>query len=947
MNLLSRVLRIERSEARLAALVVALMFLAMSMFTIGDSAIEALFFDRVGAQALPTMYLLQGGVTFAAMLGLAGTLGRLGPRRAYLIAPIAVAVVLIGERALLALDAAWVYRLLWVTVAVVTLVQGIALWGTAGAVIDTRQAKRLFPIFGAGGILGAVVGGLVTRPLATAIGTKNILIVWAVGLCGVFVLSRLVLGRKAPVGHRRRSARRASALRDIGEGLAFVRRSRLLVWMTIASVLFSVLFYSLFLPFATTVSEHYPDPAKLAGFFGLFGAAVTTAAFVISMLATNRLFVWFGAAAMLVVLPLLYVSAFGVLLVRSGFLTLVALRFTTGTWLQGVAAPGWETLINVVPEGRRDQTRAFINGGPTQIGTVIAGVVALVGQNVLTSSQFAVIGIVAGVLTTVATFGIRRSYAGALADALRAGRPQVFEEAPVRLAPIEVPIDADSIRVLTRALRSPDLRERRLAFQILASVPAGSRPDDVLEGVDDDDPIVRRAAIRALDASGPDGRARLFAKMDDPDVAVAAAAAARGLAVADGDGPRARLRELLDADDPGIRRTAVEELASAPPEARTDLGSALVRDPDPDVRAAALEVVASAASPAALTSALEAMHDPHPVVRRAAGRVLGAASEGTLEPVLEALSDPEVSDAAVEAVRRLQVDGTDERVRAFVRSMGARATRDRDLAAAIPAKLDEEVLLRDAVMDRGRATATSALWAATLLGSQRGEMETAIENLDGPHAAVANALETLEAASEPSLIRPLLALWEHPRHSGGTDDWLGATLHDDDDFVRRCAALVRERREGGDMPDPVMALSLMERVLFLRKVPLFVDLSPKDLERVAELAEERGYADGEVIAAEGETGDELHIVIGGVIRVVADHDGHEHELARRRDGDVVGEMSIITREPRVASLVADGPVRTLRLGQREFESMLRERPGIAMAVMRVLAQRLAETSPRD
>ena len=55
------------------------------------------------------------------------------------------------------IDADWVYRLLWVTVAVAYLVQGIYLWGTAGAVVDTRQAKRLFPIFGAGGILVAAL----------------------------------------------------------------------------------------------------------------------------------------------------------------------------------------------------------------------------------------------------------------------------------------------------------------------------------------------------------------------------------------------------------------------------------------------------------------------------------------------------------------------------------------------------------------------------------------------------------------------------------------------------------------------------------------------------------------------------------------------------------------------------------------------------------------------
>jgi hypothetical protein len=56
------------------------MSVAMAAFTIGQSGIDALFFDRVGAQVLPVMYLLQGGATFVAMLALTGTLGRLAPR---------------------------------------------------------------------------------------------------------------------------------------------------------------------------------------------------------------------------------------------------------------------------------------------------------------------------------------------------------------------------------------------------------------------------------------------------------------------------------------------------------------------------------------------------------------------------------------------------------------------------------------------------------------------------------------------------------------------------------------------------------------------------------------------------------------------------------------------------------------------------------------------------
>jgi Cyclic nucleotide-binding domain/HEAT repeats/TLC ATP/ADP transporter len=942
----AQIFRIQEGEGRLVALVVGMMFVASAALTIGESGIDALFFNKVGAQALPVMYLLQGAAAFLAMLVLTGILGRLGPRRAYLGAPLALAAAVLGGRLLLVLGAGWVYRLLWIIVTLAFLVQGIALWGTAGAVVDTRQAKRLFPIFGAGSILGVVVGGLVTRPLASSIGTDNLLFVWVGGLAAVFVLCRMILGRAPRVGRRPSHRQEASAVRDLARTFGSVRRSRLLVWMTVAAVLFSVLFFTLYLPYARAAAAHFPDPAKLAGFFGLFDAAATGAAFLVSVFATNKLFLRFGTAAMVIVLPLLYTGAFAVMLVQSGFVTLVALRFAVGTWLEGVASPGWEALINVVPERRRDQTRAFMHGGATQVGTVIAGVLALVGQNALTFRQFALIGLGAALLTVVAAIGVRRSYAGALVDALREGRPEVFEGPAVRQFPIELPFDGDSARVLGRSLRSPDVRERRLAFQLLASMPAEARPAEAADGAADDDPLVRLAAVPLLDVSTKTGEEKLLSMAGDPDPAVAAAAAARALAVPDGGRPESRMCELLAHGDHRVRRTALEQLALAPPAKAAELAAEALDDPDTEVRAAALERLAATAPDRAFDIAVRDLRDPDPTVRLAAGRALGGAQGRGVDQVLEALQSPQTADGAVEAIRRLELDGDRNRVRAFIRSAADLARRDRELAASIPSDDETARLLHDAVLGRGRAVARSALWAATMLAGRRAEMETAIENLDSPPDQMATALETLEAAGDPGLVRPLLALWEPAAPPPHREDWLSLAHSDDDEFIKRCADLVRATRQGDHMAGTVAALSTIERVLFLRNVSLFTGLSPQDLERVALLTEERGFADGEVIASEGELGDELYIVIDGTIRVVQDRGSTENELARRAAGDVVGEMSLITQSPRIASLVADGAVRTIRLGRREFESMLRERPGIAMAVMRVLANRLAEDASR-
>ena len=79
MGFTSRVLRVDPSERRTTALVASLMFMSLAGAAIGESGINALFFDRIGTEALPLMYLAQAGSTLVAMFALTATLERVQP----------------------------------------------------------------------------------------------------------------------------------------------------------------------------------------------------------------------------------------------------------------------------------------------------------------------------------------------------------------------------------------------------------------------------------------------------------------------------------------------------------------------------------------------------------------------------------------------------------------------------------------------------------------------------------------------------------------------------------------------------------------------------------------------------------------------------------------------------------------------------------------------------
>ncbi len=951
-----RFLRVRRGEGRTVGLLVALMFVAFAGSTVGESGVNALFFDRIGADALPLMYLGQGTIGLVAVLALTGTLGRFDRRVAFVTIPLLIVAIVLGERLVLAADPGWIYPVLWLTVTPAVLLQSVFLWGTAGLVTDTRRAKRLFPLFASGGILGSVVGGLATRPLATAIGAEDLLLVWAASFAAAALLCAAVLGlRRRTVPRRARLRRRPPpALRDIRQGLSYIKRSPLLVWMTAAAVLFSVLFYSLYLPFAQAATARYPDPEALAGFFGVFWAGVTAAAFLVSMLLTNRLLGWFGAAAMVLVLPILYAGAFGVLLVSASLTTLIAIRLGVNAWLQGVSSPAWETLINVVPETRRDQVRGFLGGGPTQAGTAIAGVVTLVGQEALTARQLSLIGLAVSVITIVVAWRIRRSYTSALVEALHAGRPSVFEGGAVEGLPIAPDRDGQAIALALEASDDPDPRVRRLAVEMLAASGDDARVGDVLVRLaGDDDAMVRAAAIGGLGGTRSLDVALRDRALDDEDRSVRLSAV---LTLRDSPIEPAlmsRLRHLAEDADAGIAAASLVTLLAGParPEAYDGL-LRLLADGDPDVRAAAIRQLRRATTEDVLALVDPMLRDESPTVRSRALRTFSShAPEAAIPHGLTSLEDDDaaVRDAAFEMLAGVDLREHGPALLLTARTRGALARRDGELVGAIPREGEALELLRAALLDRARANALVALSALAVASRERDAMWAALDNLRASEPAqVANALETLETSEHRSIVQPLLPLWESVVDAASRrDDWLEIVSQDPDPLIRGCVELVRSAEErGDDMARSRTSMSPMERVLVLRKIPLFAGLSPADLQKVAAIAEERTHADGDVIAGEGELGDELHLVIRGTVAVVRGN-ASDTPVARRGTGDVVGEMSLFTRAPRMASLVAEGDVHTLRIGHREFETMIRERPEVAVAVMRVLAERLsAETTER-
>ena len=154
---------------------------------LGGNAVDALFCTRFGVEYLPYMFMLLGAANFIVSLSYAASLGKFDQRRFF--------VVILIERAAIALDVAALYPVLWISINIISSMVGLLSWNIAGAVCDARQAKRLFAIFVSAGILGSVIGNFTTGPLAQILGTQNLLILYALVLFVCAWFARAIIRR--------------------------------------------------------------------------------------------------------------------------------------------------------------------------------------------------------------------------------------------------------------------------------------------------------------------------------------------------------------------------------------------------------------------------------------------------------------------------------------------------------------------------------------------------------------------------------------------------------------------------------------------------------------------------------------------------------------------------------------------------------------------------------
>lgn len=999
-----RGLGVRPQERRAVGLLALIFGLGEAGRGLGMNASDALFFVRFGVERLPWMYMGLGALTFLAVLLYAAGLSRFQWR---LLHPLywVVALLLILERFLIPLGFEAIYPALWLSVQVFSWVLVTAGWGLASQSFDTRQAKRLFSLFASASILGSIVGNAATGPLANWIGTENLFLIYALILLAAY---RAVRSLTKGLPQEREGTSEGGALGDLLLGVRVLRRSRLLQLIFAASVLFSVLFFSVWFPFNKTVSATFATESELAGFLGSFTSIVMASTLLLSLL-SNRIYARSGIVNVILLVPLIYLAGFGLWLIQFSLVTAIALRFAHMVWINGAGWTAWNALFNVYRGDRREQLRAFESGVPSQIGTSLSGLLLLLGDRVLSNQQIFLLGASAALVCALLCWRMRSAYGQALLEAIRSGLVDVFTGSPEALGRLGA--DAQARRTALTALEDPNPSVRRIGAHLLGRMGQLQAVDPLIESLTDGAAPVRRAALDSLRMLG-DGRAAEAVRplLGDQAAGVRQASvrtlAALGVA---GDG---WLEAASRDEDPAVRAEAAAQLSM-----RGELAigsqqlSELLNSGGRDEVLAALQVANELGIELPLSDLRRLVVHSAAAVRQQAVASLGAHQGGTSQRlILEAMGDDDerVRLAAAAAAQRstidsqvlierlreadadaqravlVALDGSDDWTRQELISWTLAQMKELNGLLAAGARLDgqmaddgeaELALLYDLVVRRQSErtelilqaleklapSGTLQLVARGLTSEKRALRTRALEALDtlGEHRIVRGFLPLLERepgeANLPSLDQVLADL------SQDRDPWMRAfalslraarlreQLHgleasvksDDADIVRQLWS--RSPSSGGKpVSETLDTLSTMDRILYLRKVPIFDDLDPEDLHQIAEIAEERSVPEGGYLCREGELEDELFLIVDGQVVITKVADGRQKVLRRLGSGQPVGELAILAQQPRSATVKVTGrDARVLVIGGKAFQAILRDRPGVASAMLANLARRLS------
>jgi HEAT repeat protein len=653
-GLAARVTALPSFVARPAVAAAAFHVAFVAGVTIIKSGTNALFLSRADPRTLPLLYAAVAIVVTLATTALARLLVTRPLRKLQIEATIGGAIFVVLGCAAVQFRVPGAPGALYVLGEATATGASVLFWSRVMDGFTSRDQKRVVGLVGAGGMLGAALGGMAMKLVVATTGVILPMIVAALLWIAALPLLRAVRARTA--SEREGTAKavaddKKGKAAGMGEALRYLlgrgypRAVALFVVLLAATGAASDFVFR-------AAAARTTNEVDMAALFGLLNAVVGVVVVFLQVGLTARLLHRLGVfvfaalvPALLVVLAVVHAAASaegGVTGVEAAFVALVTLKGVEMAGAYSLHPAVVALLYNPMPSELRAQARTLIDGAIKKTGAAVAGL--FLGL-LATQGDVSVWTVFAMAALTLALLPVLRTqYVGALTTRLTAPSGREKQAAPLAIDPS----DKTTRSTLERALASNDPEDVLNALAVLGK--NYSPVDDVLlRLIEHRDERVRTEALARV-PSRPD----------------------RNLAH----------KLLAIAKAPGARRPraeAVRALSRVQPGSAADLVLPLLDDEEPGVVCAAIEVALRSRKDKVAQQKLDQLlHNIGARTlpwRREVARLLGALGSGRYTQALSALIDDADLSVRTLAIGAAAREGDPAHIEHLVRCLGDSATR--------------------------------------------------------------------------------------------------------------------------------------------------------------------------------------------------------------------------------------------------------------------------------
>ena len=534
-------------------------------------------------------------------------------------------------------------------------------WSYANSLFDTRQAKRLFGLIGAGASLGAMSAGVIARLLVEPVGgPANLLLVLAllIALAAAIVLFANLRIRR--VGLTRRGPPISRPFGETWREIIGTPYLRLLAGLVFA-VAIATQWSSLQL--GVVSKQHFQSSQEITEFYGTFSFVTGVLSFLVQLFITGRVLRNWGMSAGILALPVALATGNFLIFLAPGFRSvLVTNGFDQGLRFS-VDKATYELLYLPIAPGKRVSIKNAIdivgNRIADAVGAVLLGL-ATNGFLFLPGLHLGLRGTAAINLVTVAiwtslAWSLRSEYIRTIQDSIHRHRLDT-ERGTAAVT------ERSAADVLTAKLAAADLSEVRYALDLIEGQRTRKWFPALRTLLAHPDPEVRRRSLAILSAGGDDQISdRVPAMLRDPDLGVRTEALLY-LSRESGVDPLRQIEELGDFEDFSIRAGAAAFLAAPGPAQNLDAARLMVDamaratgDEGRRDRTEAARLIGSVHDPDFLLDLLPVLiiDEDIEVARQAVRSAYRAAREELIPPLMIVLGRADLAEDAAEALARL------------------------------------------------------------------------------------------------------------------------------------------------------------------------------------------------------------------------------------------------------------------------------------------------------